>query len=117
MTISGINSTGAIQNVYVYGNTHYNQVQDSAVSPVRRVKPAQGVEKQEEQLNVAVTYKQDQEQKTLDVDSVTKKEQVSLAKAYAQDDTVDYQVSNPYERSRMVMEGSLLTGMNLDVFA
>lgn len=36
MQISGINNVNNISSIYTYGNSNFNQVQNSPVTPVKR---------------------------------------------------------------------------------
>jgi hypothetical protein len=114
--ITGINSSSSIENIYMYANSHYNQVQSTAVTPVTRVRPVSSLASQEDELKLAATY-QNKDGVSADDDKVAWKEKANLAESYKNQEVVSYNRSNPYEMARMSMEGSLLSGMNFDMLA
>ena len=115
MMITGIDASRQVQGVYVYGNTHFNQAGDTAVSPVSRISSVARLDEDEEKLKAAVTYRQDTKSQIDDEAALREKE--NLAENYKNQDIVQYNMSNPYEVARMSIESSLLSGMNFDVMA
>ena len=47
MQISGINNVNNISSIYTYGNSNFNQVQNSPVTPVKKINRTPAVEEQE----------------------------------------------------------------------
>lgn len=115
MIIQRISSNRAANNLYIFNNNNYSQVNGVPVNPVRPVKKLPGLERGEEQRHPAAIYQQDngaapiQAQGTKQIDAI-KNEYMSSGKA-------EYDTSNIYERERMAAEGTVLLGMNFDIFA
>lgn len=116
MMVMGIGSSSRIENVYAYANSHYNQVQSTAVSPVTPVHSVVKLEDQEDELKLAATY-QKEDGISADEEKVALREKANLAESYKNQDVVSYNMSNPYEKVRMSIENSLLSGMNFDMLA
>lgn len=116
MMITGIRSSSQVENIYAYGNSHYNQVQNTAVSPITRVRSVAGLNAQEEELKFAATY-QHKGSVSSDEETVALKEKSNLAESYMDQNVVQYNVSNPYEQARMSIENTLLSGMYFDMMA
>ncbi|MCD7824617.1 MAG: hypothetical protein LUH14_01395 [Clostridiaceae bacterium] len=117
MMVNSIANTGQIKNIYYYANTHYNQVHTSAVTPVSGVSSLFSVADQEDRLHAAVFYQNDSDKAFLQDNAVAAKEKAELTTAYEDQIVVRYDQSNPYEAARMSMEGSVLSGMYVDLLA
>lgn len=105
-----------ISGLYIYGNTHYNQVQSVPVTPVKPVKRAPEIAGREDRAKIAVTYSPDgSEGKTQELKSSRQTEEIR--QEYADKQQASYNQSNPYEQARMATEGSVIVGMNFDMFA
>lgn len=113
MIIQRISSNRAANNLYIFNNNNYSQVNSVPVNPVRPVKKLPGLERGEEQKPPAVIYQHENEavqaQGTKQIDAI-KNEYMSSGKA-------EYDTNNIYERERMSAEGTVLLGMNFDTFA
>lgn len=116
MMIMGISSSGQVENVYAYANSHYNQMQNAAVSPVTRVRSISSLDAQEDELKFAVTY-QHKNNVSTDEEKVALKEKSNLMESYRNQDVVQYNMTNPYEMARRSIENTLLSGMNFDMMA
>ncbi len=116
MMIAGISSYGRIANIYAYSNTHYNQIHNSAVSPVNGVPGIAKLDEKQDEQKFAVTYSSGKGNDVTDAVAAGK-EQASLVESYKEQNVVTYNQSNPYERARMSIENSLLSGMNFDMLA
>lgn len=112
MRISAIPEYGQIQNIYSYHNSHYNQVQAAAVTPVQKTARVVGVSSQEDQVQLAATYRQENE-----IDNVSSKRKEELKSSIDRGEELNYNQSNPYEALRMSVDGILVKGMNMDVIA
>ncbi len=117
MRIHGVSDTMQVKNIYYYNNSHYNQMNDSAVAPVPRVQSLFSVDDEEEKLRTAVLYEQDSSGKVIDDSEAVKREQENLSSAYGGQVMVQYDMDNPYDLARMSMESSILAGMHLDMLA
>ena len=105
-----------ISSIYIYGNTHYNQMQSIPVTPVKPVKRTLGIAGQEERAKIAVTYSPDgSDEKAQKLKDSRQTEEIM--QEYADKQQVSYNQSNPYEQARMMTEGSVIVGMNFDMFA
>lgn len=105
-----------ISSLYVYGNSHYNQMRSVPVTPVRPVKRTREVVGHEDRTLIAVTYSPDGS------DEKAQKLQESrqandILQEYEDKRQASYNQSNPYEQARMMTEGSVIVGMNFDAFA
>ncbi len=116
MMITNISSLGQIRGIYVYGNSRYNEKGESAILPVDKVSSVAGLDENQDEVKVAVTYQSDEESKVSE-DTVAFKEKESLAESYKDQDVAQYNLSNPYELARMSIENSLLSGMHVDMLA
>ena len=64
MQISGINNVNNISSIYTYGNSNFNQVQNSPVTPVKKINRTPAVEEQENKAKYAVVYGDDKTSET-----------------------------------------------------
>lgn len=117
MTISAISGYGRIQNIYPYHNTHFNQLANIPVTPVGKAGRVPGIAEDEERLHLGVTYGTDREQTARLESSAMAKKTEELKNVFDAGEELQYDMSNPYEASRMSLDGMLLTGMNIDVMA
>ena len=105
MQISGINNVNNISSIYTYGNSNFNQVQNSPVTPVKKINRTPAVEEQENKAKYAVVYGDDKTSETYDT-------------RYADMQSVSYNnTDNPYEISKMERDSMILSGMNFDEYA
>ena len=103
MQISGINNVNNISSIYTYGNSNFNQVQNSPVTPVKKINRTPAVEEQENKVKYAVVYT---------------KEANEVKARYADVQNVSYNnTDNPYEISKMERDSMILSGMNFDEYA
>ena len=116
MMITNVSSASRIHGIYVYGNSHYNETRDTAVSPVNRVSSVARLDDREEEVKIAVTYQSDEENK-VNEETVALKEQENLAESYRNQEVAQYDLSNPYELIRVSIENSLLSGMHINMLA
>lgn len=116
MIITNVSSASRIHGIYVYGNSHYNEARDTAVSPVNRVSSVARLDDREEEAKIAVTYQSDEENKVND-EAAALREQENLAGNYRNQEVAQYDLTNPYEVARMSIENSLLSGMHFDMLA
>lgn len=113
MQIGGINNTKSISAIYTYGNSHFNQIQDAPVTPVKKIKGTQAVDRQEDKTKYAVVYGSDRTSETYDT-----KEAEEVRTKYADVQNVSYNnIENPYEISKMERDSIILSGMNFDEYA
>lgn len=117
MMLAAIGNVKDIQSIYMYGSSHYNQIQDAPVAPVAKIHSVVQTGSSEEEEKLAATYKHDNSQKTLNENTVALKKAQELSTVYGETGVASYDLSNPYEVSRMNAEGSLLAGMNVDMLA
>lgn len=115
MMITNIGSFSHVQGIYVYGNSHYNQMANTAVAPISKVPSVAKLEDREDELKLAVTYLPEEESRT--EEDVVLREKGNLAENYKNQDIVQYNMSNPYELARMSIENTILSGMNFDMLA
>lgn len=105
-----------ISSSYVYGNTHYNQMQSVPVTPVKPVRRTPELVGQEDRAKIAVTYSPDgSDEKAQKLQN--SKQTDEIMQEYADKQQASYNQSNPYEQARMMTEGSVIVGMNFDMFA
>lgn len=117
MMLAAIGNVKDIQSIYMYGNSHYNQVQYAPVAPVEKIHSVVQTGSSDEETKLAATYKHKDSQKALSEDSAALKRAEQLLQAYDNSGMASYDLSNPYEVSRMNVEGTLLAGMNIDMLA
>ena len=116
MASGGVSRSKGVSSVYTFGNSHYNQVQTVPVTPVKRIKGANGVSKGEDKLKTAVLYG-DNKDSLSEIMSMREANQAEeLRESYSDMETASYDTDNPYELERMSKEGSLLLGMNVDEY-
>lgn len=115
MTVSAVSSHGHIQNIYTYHNTHFNQVQAVPVTPVRKAGKIAGISQEEDRIRFAAVYKSERDSRT--EPAVVAKQTERLKNSFDAGQEFQYNISNPYEASRMSMDGMLLAGINIDVMA
>lgn len=102
-----------INSIYTYGNSHFNQIQNTPVTPVTRIKGAQPVDAQQDKAKYAVVYGNDKTSETYDT-----KEANEVKAKYADAQSVSYNnTDNPYEISKMERDSMILSGMNFDEYA
>ncbi len=113
MQISGINNVNNISSIYTYGNSNFNQVQNSPVTPVKKINRTPAVEEQENKAKYAVVYGDDKTSETYDT-----KEANEVKARYADVQSVSYNnTDNPYEISKRERDSMILSGMNFDEYA
>lgn len=117
MTVTAIPGYGQIQNIYAYHNAHFNQVGNVPVTPIQRTGRVAGISDEEDRLHFAATYRSEGD----DVNSVESaaiaKQTEKLKNSFDNGRQMQYELSNPYETSRMSIDGMLVAGMNIDVMA
>lgn len=102
-----------ISSIYTYGNSHFNQIQNTPVTLVTRIKGAQPVDAQQDKAKYAVVYGNDKTSETYDT-----KEANEVKAKYADAQSVSYNnTDNPYEISKMERDSMILSGMNFDEYA
>lgn len=116
MMITNIGSSGQVRGIYVYGNSHYNEMKNTAVPPVDKVPSVAKLSDKEDEVKVAVTY-QSNEESRVNEEAVALKEKENLTESYKNQEAAQYNLSNPYELARMSIESSLLSGMHFDMLA
>lgn len=116
MMITNISSASQIRGIYVYGNSHYNETGNTAVSPVNKVSSVARLDDRDDEVKIAVTYQSNEENK-VNEETVALKEQENLIESYRNQEVVQYDLTNPYELARMSIENSLLSGMHFDMLA
>lgn len=117
MAVSAISGYGQIQNIYAYQNTHFNQVQNVPVTPVQKTRKASGISGDEDQLHLAATYQSAKEQTAKAESAAVAKQTEKLKNSLDAGQELKYEISNPYEASRRLLDGMLVTGMSIDVMA
>ena len=117
MAVAAISGERAVQNIYPYHNTHYNEITSVPVEPVQRTSGVAGVSSEEDEVQLGVTYKPLQEQISHIEENAVVNQTKQLKEAFAQGEELYYDSSNPYELARMSVEGMLLAGMNIDLMA
>lgn len=117
MAVSAISGYGQIQNIYAYHNSHFNQVRNAPVTPIQRAGRMTGISGEEDRLHFAAVYQP--EHKTVDTSeaSAIAKQTEKLKNILDGGRELQYEPSNPYDTSRMSLDGMLLAGMNIDVMA
>lgn len=117
MAVSAIPGYGQIQNIYAYHNTHYNQMPSRPVTAVSKISGVVPYSEDEDQTRFAASRKAVEEQVSGVETAAVAKQTEKLQAAYTEGQELRYDLSNPYEAERMVVEGLLVTGMNIDVVA
>ncbi len=113
MSILSIANVGSVQAIYTFGNSRYNQISNSPVAPVSRIRkmmPLSG--EREEQYAVLRSPSREEWEEGL----VARQEE-RVRSAYEDMTEAAYNLQNPYEAARMSSEGILLAGMNVNVLA
>lgn len=117
MTVTAIPGYGQIQNIYAYHNAHFNQVGNVPVAPIQRTGRVAGISGEEDRLHFAATYRSGQSgEDTVEAAAIAKQTE-KLKNSLEQGRPMQYELSNPYEASRMSIDGMLAAGMNIDVMA
>lgn len=112
MQISGINGTNNISSIYTYGNSHFNQIQNNPVTPIKKIKSTQAVDGEQDKARYAVVYGNDKTGETYET-----KEAEEVKTKYADAQNVSYNnTDNPYEISKMERDSMILSGMNFDEY-
>jgi len=114
MIIQRISSNKAANNLYIFNNNNYSQVQKVPVTPVKPVKKLPGMVEKEDKRPAAV-YQHDNGPAA--IQSPGTKQIDTIRDEYASSGKADYDTNNIYERQRMATEGTVLLGMNYDEFA
>ena len=117
MTVSAIPGYGQIQNIYAYHNSHFNQVRNSSVAPVQRAGRISGISGEDDRLHFAVTHRSEKEPVDKMESAAIAKQTEKLKNSIDNGRELQYELSNPYETSRMSLDGMLVAGMNIDVMA
>lgn len=117
MTVSAISGYGRIQNIYMYHNTHYNQVQAAPVTPVKRAGGVLAVSDEEDRLYLTASRQPEKDSAGRVESAIVAKQTEKIKNSFDAAQEMQYELSNPYEMSRMSLDGMLVTGMNIDVMA
>lgn len=115
MAISMIAGYGQIQNIYAFRNTHFNQVQNTPVTPVSKTQSVVSVAEDEDRT-LWVGSRAPKEAEKLESAAVEKQTQ-QIRDSFESGQELQYNVSNPYEAVRMAIDNMLVTGMNINVMA
>lgn len=115
MAISMIAGYGQIQNIYAFRNTHFNQVQNTPVTPVSKTQSVVSVAEDEDRT-LWVGSRAPKEAEKLESTAVEKQTQ-QIRDSFESGQELQYNVSNPYEAVRMAIDNMLVTGMNINVMA
>lgn len=114
MTIQRISGNREASHLYVFNNNNYNMADNIPVNPVKPVKKLPGFGGEEHRQPAAI-YQQDNS--TGAVKATGTKQIDAIKNGYMSSSKAEYNTSNMYERQRMAAEGTVLTGMNFDMFA
>lgn len=117
MAVAAISGERAVQNIYPYHNTHYNEINSVPVEPIRRTTGVPGLSSEEEEVQLGVTYKPLKEQISHIEENAVVNQTKQLKDAFVQGEELYYDMANPYEAARMSVEGMLVAGMNIDIMA
>ena len=117
MIAAAITNAGQIGSLYFYGDTHYNQIKSTPVPAINRIQPTAPIAEKENTLHYAALYQHDSESLVQTEQSAAQKGQKALSDAYADQNMAQYNLTNPYELTRMAVENSLLAGMHINMLA
>lgn len=117
MAVAAISGQRAVQNIYPYHNTHYNEIPSVPVEPVKRTIGVQGLSSQEEEVQLGISYKPLKDSISQIEENAVVNQTKQLKDAFVQGKELYYDMANPYETARMSVEGMLVAGMNIDIMA
>ncbi|RKI40958.1 hypothetical protein D7V86_10580 [bacterium D16-51] len=116
MMVMGVNSTLHAESIYAFANSRINRMRNGSVPPVTPVSPVIKLHDDEDRLKFLVSH-QDGEEAFTEDDRVALKAQAGLAEDYKNQNAVQYDMANPYEKVRMSIENSLLSGLYFNMLA
>ena len=115
MMVMGVNSTLHAESIYAFANSRINRMRNGSVPPVTPVSPVIKLHDEEDRLKFLVSHQNDEA--ITEDDRVALKEQAGLAEGYKNQNAVQYDMANPYEKVRMSIENSLLSGLYFNMLA
>ncbi len=110
MTINSVSDVGTNYNLYTYGNTHYNQLQPTPVSPVSQVHKTEGISREQDELKTAAVYSKNDGSSVVSNDT-------DVASSAALNGIFSTDENSPYSKAFSLATESLATGTNFDMTA
>lgn len=111
--VEGIAGTGYVSNVYSFGKagTRFRGDVLSPVTPIARIHP---LTSGRDHITAVASYARDNTELFQNAPLQRTAQDEKIINSYEEQETAQYNLSNPYESARMAAEGVLLSGLHFD---